>query len=307
MLSRGDITPSGSSRFAIMSFRRVSVVPRGDAPDLDRMDSGERPFRPAGAGYPLVAAPSSCSSGRPCRIILGRARGSARCRRASATGRTSRLFGVDGRRIKSNERGHHPHGAKRSFVWRRTRLHRGRRPSRHAFVSISRADLDRGLLFVIPSRAVSRPEMALASNNKWSMLGASAPRRISQYEIPGALPSWQRDDDRELACRTSSAPGGFPWEWFMYRTPLRRAFFLWFTQRSRSTARPSTCPSGEELVAGYSPEYSARRTCSSSLPRGRTCSDVRIARPSSSVAAGSGLPGEEEANFSACSARSCSS
>jgi len=130
------------------------------------------------------------------------------------------------------------------------------------------ADLDIGILFVIAVTSLVAIGIMIggwASNNKWSMLGGiRAAAQIISYEIPGAI---------AIVCivmMTGSlrvqdiirAQGGAPWEWFMFRNPITFIlFFLWFTTAlAEGNRAPFDLPEAEsELVAGYSTEYSGMR------------------------------------------------
>jgi len=130
------------------------------------------------------------------------------------------------------------------------------------------ADLDIGILFVIAVTSLVTIGFMMggwASNNKWSMLGGiRSAAQIISYEIPGAV---------AIVCivmmtgslRVQSiiqAQGGLPWEWFMFRNPITFVlFFLWFTTAlAEGNRAPFDLPEAEsELVAGYSTEYSGMR------------------------------------------------
>lgn len=130
------------------------------------------------------------------------------------------------------------------------------------------ADLDIGILFVIAVTSLVTIGLMMggwASNNKWSMLGGiRSAAQIISYEIPGAV---------AIVCivmMTGSlrvqdiigAQGGWPWEWYMFRTPITFVlFFLWFTTAlAEGNRAPFDLPEAEsELVAGYSTEYSGMR------------------------------------------------
>jgi NADH-quinone oxidoreductase subunit H len=138
-------------------------------------------------------------------------------------------------------------------------------PFGHHFIA---ADLDIGILFVIAVTSLVTIGLMMggwASNNKWSMLGGiRSAAQIISYEIPGAV---------AIVCivmMTGSlrvqdiirAQGGFPWEWFMFRNPITFVlFFLWFTTAlAEGNRAPFDLPEAEsELVAGYSTEYSGMR------------------------------------------------
>jgi NADH-quinone oxidoreductase subunit H len=130
------------------------------------------------------------------------------------------------------------------------------------------ADLDIGILFVISVTSLVTIGLMMggwASNNKWSMLGGiRSAAQIISYEIPGAI---------AIGCvvmMTGSLrvqdiireQGGMPWEWFMFRNPITfTLFFLWFTTAlAEGNRAPFDLPEAEsELVAGYSTEYSGMR------------------------------------------------
>jgi NADH-quinone oxidoreductase subunit H len=130
------------------------------------------------------------------------------------------------------------------------------------------ADLDIGILYVVSVTSLVTIGLMMggwASNNKWSMIGGvRAAAQIVSYEIPGAV---------AIACivmMTGSlrvqdiilAQGGEPWRWYMFRNPVTFVlFFLWFTTAlAEGNRAPFDLPEAEsELVAGYSTEYSGMR------------------------------------------------
>ncbi|HEY3595110.1 MAG TPA: NADH-quinone oxidoreductase subunit H, partial [Polyangiaceae bacterium] len=130
------------------------------------------------------------------------------------------------------------------------------------------ADLDIGILFVIAVTSLVTIGLMMggwASNNKWSLIGGiRSAAQIISYEIPGAV---------AIVCivmMTGSlrvqdiirAQGGAPWEWFVFRNPVTFVlFFLWFTTAlAEGNRAPFDLPEAEsELVAGYSTEYSGMR------------------------------------------------
>jgi NADH-quinone oxidoreductase subunit H len=140
------------------------------------------------------------------------------------------------------------------------------------------ADLDIGILFVIAVTSLVTIGLMTggwASNNKWSLLGGiRSAAQIISYEIPGAVAivclvmmtgSLRMQDI--IAAQGGAGDnllftGGWPWYWFVFRSPITFAlFFLYFTTAlAEGNRAPFDLPEAEsELVAGYSTEYSGMR------------------------------------------------
>jgi NADH-quinone oxidoreductase subunit H len=149
------------------------------------------------------------------------------------------------------------------------------------------ADLDIGILFVIAVTslvAIGLMTGGWASNNKWSLLGGiRAAAQVISYEIPAAIAivcvvmmtgSLRMQDiiaaqgglgDGMPGIQGAGdlfTTGGWPWHWFVFRTPVTFALFLLFftTALAEGNRAPFDLPEAEsELVAGYSTEYSGMR------------------------------------------------
>jgi NADH-quinone oxidoreductase subunit H len=149
------------------------------------------------------------------------------------------------------------------------------------------ADLDIGILFVIAVTslvAIGLMTGGWASNNKWSLLGGiRAAAQVISYEIPAAIAivcvvmmtgSLRMQDI--IAAQGGFGDGipgiqgigdlfdtgGWPWHWYVFRTPVTFALFLLFftTALAEGNRAPFDLPEAEsELVAGYSTEYSGMR------------------------------------------------
>jgi NADH-quinone oxidoreductase subunit H len=140
------------------------------------------------------------------------------------------------------------------------------------------ADLDIGILFVISVTslvAIGLMTGGWAANNKWSLLGGiRAAAQVISYEIPAAVSivcivmmtgSLRMQDI--IAAQGGMgdmvfSTGGWPWYWYVFRTPWTFAlFFLFFTTAlAEGNRAPFDLPEAEsELVAGYSTEYSGMR------------------------------------------------
>ncbi|HMJ51626.1 MAG TPA: NADH-quinone oxidoreductase subunit NuoH [Polyangiaceae bacterium] len=279
VLSKGDVTPSGASRFAIMTFRRGEA---GAAEETRQISiEGFHASAPAdllGAGLVLlVAAAIILLFMAPVAGIITwvERRVSARMQSRIGPNRAGPqgflVWMADG--IKSI--------MKEDIIPTESDQVLFRLAPYLVFIGVSAtfcvmpfgqhliaADLDIGILFVIAVTSLVTIGLMMggwASNNKWSMLGGiRSAAQIISYEIPGAI---------AIVCivmMTGSlrvqdiirAQGGFPWEWFMFRNPITFVlFFLWFTTAlAEGNRAPFDLPEAEsELVAGYSTEYSGMR------------------------------------------------
>ncbi|HMI85657.1 MAG TPA: NADH-quinone oxidoreductase subunit NuoH [Polyangiaceae bacterium] len=279
VLSKGDVAPSGASRFAVMTFRRGEV---GSAEETRQISMegfhSSAPSDLLGAGLILlIAAAIILLFMAPVAGIITwvERRVSARMQSRIGPNRAGPqgflVWMADG--IKSI--------MKEDIIPTESDQPLFRLAPYLVFIGVSAtfcvmpfgqsliaADLDIGILFVIAVTSLVTIGLMMggwASNNKWSMLGGiRSAAQIISYEIPGAI---------AIVCivmMTGSlrvqdiirAQGGFPWEWFMFRNPITFVlFFLWFTTAlAEGNRAPFDLPEAEsELVAGYSTEYSGMR------------------------------------------------
>jgi NADH-quinone oxidoreductase subunit H len=279
VLSKGDIAPSGASRFAVMTFRRGEV---GAAEETRQVSvegfEASAPSDLLGAGLILlVAAAIILLFMAPVAGIITwvERRVSARMQSRIGPNRAGPqgflVWMADG--IKSI--------MKEDIIPTESDKPLFRLAPYLVFIGVSAtfcvmpfgqhliaADLDIGILFVISVTSLVTIGLMMggwASNNKWSMLGGiRSAAQIISYEIPGAI---------AIVCivmMTGSlrvqdiihAQGGWPWMWFMFKNPITFVlFFLWFTTAlAEGNRAPFDLPEAEsELVAGYSTEYSGMR------------------------------------------------
>jgi NADH-quinone oxidoreductase subunit H len=279
VLSRGDIAPSGDSRFTVMSFRRGEA---GAAEETRQISmEGFRASAPSdllAAGLVLlIAAAIILLFMAPVAGIITwvERRVSARMQSRIGPNRAGPqgflVWMADG--IKSI--------MKEDIIPTESDQPLFRLAPYLVFIGVSAtfcvmpfgqhliaADLDIGILFVIAVTSLVTIGLMMggwASNNKWSMLGGiRSAAQIISYEIPGAI---------AIVCivmMTGSlrvqdiilAQGGLPWDWFMFKNPITFVlFFLWFTTAlAEGNRAPFDLPEAEsELVAGYSTEYSGMR------------------------------------------------
>jgi NADH-quinone oxidoreductase subunit H len=279
VLSKGDIAPSGASRFALMTFRRGEA---GSAEETRQISvegfESSAPSDLLGAGLVLlVAAAIILLFMAPVAGIITwvERRVSARMQSRIGPNRAGPqgflVWMADG--IKSI--------MKEDIIPTESDQPLFRLAPYLVFIGVSAtfcvmpfgqhliaADLDIGILFVIAVTSLVTIGLMMggwASNNKWSMLGGiRSAAQIISYEIPGAI---------AIVCivmMTGSlrvqdiihAQGGWPWMWFMFKNPITFVlFFLWFTTAlAEGNRAPFDLPEAEsELVAGYSTEYSGMR------------------------------------------------
>ncbi|NMB75521.1 MAG: NADH-quinone oxidoreductase subunit NuoH [Myxococcales bacterium] len=130
------------------------------------------------------------------------------------------------------------------------------------------ADLDVGVLYLIAVTSLVVVGILMAgwgSNNKWSLLGGiRSAAQIVAYEVPAALALLSVVVMAGTLSLQSivAAQGGWPWEWYLLRTPFGFvAFFIYFTAAvAEGNRTPFDLPEAEsELVAGYNTEYSGIR------------------------------------------------
>jgi NADH-quinone oxidoreductase subunit H len=130
------------------------------------------------------------------------------------------------------------------------------------------ADLDVGALYLLAITSLVVVGILMAgwgSNNKWSLLGGiRSAAQIVAYEVPAALAVLSVVVMAGTLSMQSiiAAQGGWPWEWFLLRTPFGLvAFFIYFTAAvAEGNRTPFDLPEAEsELVAGYNTEYSGIR------------------------------------------------
>jgi NADH-quinone oxidoreductase subunit H len=279
VLSKGDIAPSGSSRFAVMSFRRGEVGAAEETRQISMEGfQASAPSDLLGAGLVLlVAAAIVLLFMAPVAGIITwvERRVSARMQSRIGPNRAGPqgflVWMADG--IKSI--------MKEDIIPTESDQPLFRLAPYLVFIGVSAtfcvmpfgqhliaADLDIGILFVIAVTSLVTIGLMMggwASNNKWSMLGGiRSAAQIISYEIPGAI---------AIVCivmMTGSlrvqdiirAQSGVPWEWFMFKNPITFVlFFLWFTTAlAEGNRAPFDLPEAEsELVAGYSTEYSGMR------------------------------------------------
>jgi NADH-quinone oxidoreductase subunit H len=279
VLSKGDIAPSGASRFAVMTFRRgeVGAVEETRQVSVEGFEASA-PADLLGAGLILlVAAAIILLFMAPVAGIITwvERRVSARMQSRIGPNRAGPqgflVWMADG--IKSI--------MKEDIIPTESDQPLFRLAPYLVFIGVSAtfcvmpfgqhliaADLDIGILFVIAVTSLVTIGLMMggwASNNKWSMLGGiRSAAQIISYEIPGAI---------AIVCivmMTGSlrvqdiihAQGGWPWMWFMFKNPITFVlFFLWFTTAlAEGNRAPFDLPEAEsELVAGYSTEYSGMR------------------------------------------------
>ena len=131
------------------------------------------------------------------------------------------------------------------------------------------ADLDIGILFVIAVTSLVTIGLLTggwASNNKWSLIGGvRSAAQIISYEIPGAIAvaclvmmtgSLRMQD--LIAAQggpggSMLATGGWPWYWYVFRTPVTFAlFFLYFTTAlAEGNRAPFDLPEAESAARGW--------------------------------------------------------
>jgi NADH-quinone oxidoreductase subunit H len=132
----------------------------------------------------------------------------------------------------------------------------------------SATNMNVGLFYVISITALVVVGILLsgwASNSKWALFGGiRAAAQVVSYEIPAGLvilvPVMMAGSlNMHSIIR---AQGGYPWDWFMFQTPMGfAAFFVLFTALlAEGNRTPFDLPEAEsELVAGYNTEYSGMR------------------------------------------------
>ncbi len=129
-------------------------------------------------------------------------------------------------------------------------------------------DMNVGLFFLVAATALSVIGVLLsgwASNSKWSLFGGMrAAAQVVSYEVPAGLAVMVP----VIAAGSLSlhtiirAQGGFPWDWFMFQTPMGFAafFVLFLALLAEGNRTPFDLPEAEsELVSGYNTEYSGIR------------------------------------------------
>jgi NADH-quinone oxidoreductase subunit H len=133
---------------------------------------------------------------------------------------------------------------------------------------LSPTSMNVGLFYVVSITALVVVGILLsgwASNSKWSVLGGiRAAAQVVSYEIPAGLvilvPIIQSGS---LSLHDIiRAQGGWPWDWFMFQTPMGFAgFFIMMTALlAEGNRTPFDLPEAEsEIVAGYNTEYSGMR------------------------------------------------
>jgi len=257
VLSKGDLSPSGASRSVAMTVRRAEPRAEGGAETLPGPVTyetvhqmpldGYEPSAPAnllGAGLVLLVAAAIFL------LLMGPAAGVVVWAERTVIGRMQPRVGGGGARRREPLVG--IADGVRSIIEEDCALAQPGKPVFRfvpylVFVAVSStfcamsfgqnvvaADFDIPILFVIAVSSLLTTGFlggGLDSNEKWSLLGAfrSAVQTIS-YELPGAI---------ALVCivmMTGSlrardivtAQGGWPWEWFVFRTPFTFGlFFVW--------------------------------------------------------------------------------
>jgi NADH-quinone oxidoreductase subunit H len=133
---------------------------------------------------------------------------------------------------------------------------------------LSATSMNVGLFYVVSITALVVVGILIsgwASNSKWALFGGiRAAAQVVSYEIPAGLVilvpimmagSLNLHD-------IIRAQGGWPWDWYMFQTPMGyAAFFVLFTSLlAEGNRTPFDLPEAEsELVAGYNTEYSGMR------------------------------------------------
>ena len=133
---------------------------------------------------------------------------------------------------------------------------------------LSATQMNVGLFYVVAATALVVVGILISgwgSNSKWSLFGGiRAAAQVVSYEIPAGLVILV-----PILCAGSlnlheiiRAQGGWPWDWFVFQTPMGYAsFFIFFVALlAEGNRTPFDLPEAEsELVAGYNTEYSGIR------------------------------------------------
>lgn len=134
--------------------------------------------------------------------------------------------------------------------------------------NLSPTNMNVGLFYVVSITALVVVGILIsgwASNSKWSLFGGiRAAAQVVSYEIPAGVvilvPIIMAGSlNMHEIIRQQ---GGWPWDWFMFQTPMGyAAFFIFFTSLlAEGNRTPFDLPEAEsELVSGYNTEYSGMR------------------------------------------------
>ncbi|HEY3446080.1 MAG TPA: NADH-quinone oxidoreductase subunit NuoH [Myxococcales bacterium] len=141
------------------------------------------------------------------------------------------------------------------------------------------ADLNVGIFYVLAITALTVVGILMsgwASNSKWALFGGiRAAAQVVSYEIPAGmtllipiLMAGTLSTNGIIAAQGGNQAGslievgGWPWNWFVFASPMSfAAFFIFMTASlAEGNRTPFDLPEAEsELVSGYNTEYSGIR------------------------------------------------